>query len=174
VRLPNRDYFLYSGSVGAATATIPLSPWEQSPNLWWPQDESWCVATELDLQWTYVAGSAGMIAEILTDDRIEALPADPTDPMTRIEDWVQNWIDTAIGELLENGQVSIITSTGTIEASIDRPTRFRRGAFRCRSTDVEGRFRTSNGADLRSTDAEEIRQIVTFYVTNQMLAMAEF
>ncbi|HEY1832292.1 MAG TPA: hypothetical protein VGG38_18800 [Acidimicrobiales bacterium] len=173
VHLPHRNYFLYSGHVEEATATFPLSIFEQSPNLWWPQDQSWCVATELDLQWTYVAGTAGMIDEILVDRRIEALPVDPADPMMRIEGWVQNWIDAAVSALFENGQASITTSMGTIRASLERPSRLHHGAFRCQSTDLEGRARSSTAVPLRSTNAEEILSDVTFTLTHQVLALAE-
>jgi len=56
VSLPNRDYWLFTGPVEAVTATAPLAGLEQTPNLWWPADRAWCVATEIDLPWTYVAG----------------------------------------------------------------------------------------------------------------------
>jgi len=87
VHLPlERNHFLYSGPVEAVVATYPLSRPAQSPNLWWPQDRAWCVTTELDLQWTYVAGPSEMIEQLLGDDRIEVLPVGPDDPTTRIEE----------------------------------------------------------------------------------------
>ena len=69
VHLPARDYFLFSGPVVAAVG------WDEGPNLWWPADRAWCVASEIDFPYTYVGGSADLIAEILSDERIEALPA---------------------------------------------------------------------------------------------------
>jgi hypothetical protein len=54
----------------------------QSPNLFWPADKAWCVATEIDLDSTYVGGSAALIAAILSDERLEAFPADVTDDIT--------------------------------------------------------------------------------------------
>ena len=44
-----------------------------SPNLWWPDDQAWCVATEIDHQSTYVGGPEGLISELLIDARFEAL-----------------------------------------------------------------------------------------------------
>ena len=39
-----------------------------------PAHRAWCVASEIDLLWTYVGGPRGLIDTILADDRIEALP----------------------------------------------------------------------------------------------------
>ncbi|TMD41293.1 MAG: hypothetical protein E6I88_07925 [Chloroflexi bacterium] len=46
----------------------------QTPNLWWPEDRSWCVATEIDLAETYVGGSDACIARILEDRGLDAFP----------------------------------------------------------------------------------------------------
>ena len=80
VRLPYREYLLYRGPAEAvvAIARVP-GTWGQCANLWWPADRAWCVATEIDLEWTYVGGPRGLIDAILADDRIEALPAAPDD-----------------------------------------------------------------------------------------------
>jgi hypothetical protein len=47
----------------------------QSPNIWWPDDHSWCVATEIDLDSTYVGGTEGCINRIMTDPGLESFPA---------------------------------------------------------------------------------------------------
>lgn len=70
-RLPDRGYYLLRGPIeGAATSLSPHC--QQSASLWWPKDRAWCVATEVDLMWTYVGGSAACIEEILADGRLEA------------------------------------------------------------------------------------------------------
>lgn len=46
----------------------------QSPSVWWRQDRGWLVATEVDLDSTYVAGSDDVIASLVTNDRLEVLP----------------------------------------------------------------------------------------------------
>jgi hypothetical protein len=51
----------------------------QSPNLWWPADHSWCVATEIDFAWTYVGGTEALIADVVADADLEALTAAITD-----------------------------------------------------------------------------------------------
>lgn len=120
VCLPHRDYLLYQGPAEAVTAAFSLSRSEQTPNLWWPADIAWCVATEIDLPWTYVGGPAGLIEQILGDHRIEALPAAPGDPVTHVEDWVARWAGDATASLLACGNTVISTPRGTVEARIAR------------------------------------------------------
>lgn len=43
-----------------------------SPNLWWPQDRAWCVATNIDLMASYVGGSRQCIEAILASSELEA------------------------------------------------------------------------------------------------------
>ena len=61
VRLPGRDYLLFAGPLAAAPQLGWTDPYgfffPQSPNLFWPQDHAWCVASEIDLFCTLVAGS---------------------------------------------------------------------------------------------------------------------
>ncbi|MFB4305042.1 hypothetical protein [Actinomadura sp. GTD37] len=80
VELPERAYLLLEGPLDAAgDLAMPLFP--QSPNLFWPDDRAWCVTTETDLDSTYLGGTAALIAEILADERLEALPVEVTDPV---------------------------------------------------------------------------------------------
>jgi hypothetical protein len=50
VRLPGRDYLLFAGPLAAAPRLGWTDPYgyffPQSPNLFWPTDHAWCVATE--------------------------------------------------------------------------------------------------------------------------------
>jgi len=58
VRLPHRDYLLFTGAAAEAEG------WEEGPNLWWPDDRSWCVASEIDLDYTLIGGSRALCAEL--------------------------------------------------------------------------------------------------------------
>lgn len=78
IQMPSRSFALYRGGLDAARALWDVS-WEQSPNLWWPDDRSWCVATEIDLTSTYLGGSAALVRDLLDDRRINAQPARPGD-----------------------------------------------------------------------------------------------
>lgn len=91
VSLPGRKYILFEGPLGAAgelgwrygeilSAAHPergFDPDEfepQSPSIFWPNDRSWCVATEIDLDSTYVGGSRQLVDALLADPRFEAWP----------------------------------------------------------------------------------------------------
>lgn len=74
LELPHRRYHLFAGPIEGAHT--PLSSWEfgdQSANLWWPADQAWCVATEVDFAWTYVGGTRSCIDALLADSRFEAV-----------------------------------------------------------------------------------------------------
>jgi hypothetical protein len=76
-RLPGREYHLLTGPVHAVTANVEVMPFEQTPNLWWPDDHAWCVATEIDLNTTYIGCDDACRDRILALPEIEALPIDP-------------------------------------------------------------------------------------------------
>jgi len=72
VELPGRKYLLYAGPIDRALESP--HPYDQSPNLWWPDDRAWFVATEIDFDSTFVGGDDRLIAALVTDKRLEALP----------------------------------------------------------------------------------------------------
>ena len=71
VALPHRNYLLYSGTVDRALES-PM-PFDQSPNLWWPDDRAWFVASGIDFAWTYVGGGNSLVEALVSDGRLEAL-----------------------------------------------------------------------------------------------------
>jgi hypothetical protein len=84
VRLPGRDYLLFRAPIAEALG------WEDGPNLWWPDDHAWCVASEIDFPYTYVGGSKELVDAIVNDPAIEALPAKDTDGITYTSDKVNS------------------------------------------------------------------------------------
>jgi hypothetical protein len=86
VRLPGREYLLFAGPLAAARELGWTDPYglflPQSPNLFWPHDRAWCVACEIDLFCTLVAGSQALAAALLGDPRLEAWRVQPADPIT--------------------------------------------------------------------------------------------
>jgi hypothetical protein len=85
VRLPNRDYLLFKGPLNAVSELGWTGPdgsfVPQSPNLFWPKDHAWCVASEIDLFCTLVAGSRSLAEALVADPRLETWPVDPGDPI---------------------------------------------------------------------------------------------
>ncbi|MQY04807.1 hypothetical protein [Actinomadura macrotermitis] len=80
VELPERSYLLLEGPLDAA-GELAMSLAPQSPSLFWPDDRAWCVTTETDLDSTYLGGTAALVAELLADERLEAVPVQVTDPV---------------------------------------------------------------------------------------------
>jgi hypothetical protein len=72
--LPGREFYLFEGQIEGAT-----TPWSGGgsslASMWWPGDEAWCVATEIDFDTTYVGGSRSCIDSLLGEASIEALEA---------------------------------------------------------------------------------------------------
>ena len=98
VCLPGREYILFEGPLDAAgdmgwrsgellSAAYPdlgFDPAEfepQSPSLFWPDDRAWCVATEIDLDWTCVGGSKRLGEELLGDPRFQVGSVALDDPV---------------------------------------------------------------------------------------------
>ncbi len=80
--LPDRRYVLLKGQVIDGARSVCESPWIQSPNLWWPEDHAWMVATEVDLNSTYVGATSDCINDILSTSELESLPVKITDGVT--------------------------------------------------------------------------------------------
>ena len=98
LRLPGRSYFFYAGPVETALESPPgLESWDQSPNLWWPNDRAWCVATEVDYAWTYVGGTSELIDRLFADERLGVLPAQLTDQPFYDSDLLNAALDTESG-----------------------------------------------------------------------------
>ena len=83
--LPHRSYALFTGRLDDA---LKIGRWvtgdwfvPQSPNLFWPDDRSWCVASEIDFDSTLVGGSTDLIAEIVDRHDLEAWPVGPDDSL---------------------------------------------------------------------------------------------
>jgi hypothetical protein len=90
VHLPHRDYLLFEGPLKAANELgwnmsgggfVP-----QSPNLFWPDDHAWCVASEIDLFCTLVAGSNALAESLLADPYLEVWRVFQDDPVTADSD----------------------------------------------------------------------------------------
>jgi hypothetical protein len=74
VRHPMRNYFLLKGPLRAFDA-FPCAP-----DYWWPDDRAWCVCTDTDFEWAYLAASAACIDEALSRPIIDALRTQPENP----------------------------------------------------------------------------------------------
>lgn len=87
--LPGRDYHLAHGPVAAASQSVGTDihySSHRSANLWWPDDHAWFVATEIDLDSTYLGASQACIEELATNSDLEAMPLNVTAGITADSD----------------------------------------------------------------------------------------
>jgi hypothetical protein len=71
---PMRDFYLLRG---------PLDSYNQfsnDPSYWWPDDRAWCMCTDTDFEWSYLAGSRACIDEILAVPLMDAVETKPENP----------------------------------------------------------------------------------------------
>ncbi|MGW8377973.1 hypothetical protein [Streptomyces sp. ODS28] len=171
VSLPHREYFLWHGDLSAALAFVDSEG--QSPNLWWAGDRSWCVASEIDLTWTYVGGSRALIDELLADPRVEALPAGPDDAVQdRVPEWLGPRIAAAVDELLEHGRTVMEMSRGTVTARLRRPARLRAGSLRL-AWESDAGSSASGGEELRrGSTGEALRRELADALGRTLLELA--
>jgi hypothetical protein len=81
-----REYLLLRGPVDAIGG-FQFDVWWQPPNMWWPDDRAWFVATEVDGYDSFVGGSRACIDAVLGSSDLEAFPIGiddrlgPVDPL---------------------------------------------------------------------------------------------
>ncbi len=79
LRVAGRDHLLFVGPLedaglwGAASFGHGIPRDINSPNLLWPADHAWCVATDIDSTWTGVGGPAALADDLLADPRLEVV-----------------------------------------------------------------------------------------------------
>jgi hypothetical protein len=71
--------FLIRGKVNDA-ARFMFHGWFQSPTLWWPDDRSWFVHTEIDAMSTYIGGSHEMIDSLVGQQILEPFEVEEDTP----------------------------------------------------------------------------------------------
>ncbi len=81
-----RDYLLLSGPLAAAVeiaeADLSGGLGPTSPNLIWPADRSWFLASDIDFDSTLVGGSDALIESIVDSNEIEAWRVEPSDSLS--------------------------------------------------------------------------------------------
>ncbi|MEM7341324.1 MAG: hypothetical protein AAF467_21895 [Actinomycetota bacterium] len=79
-RASSRTYYLIRASLAEiddvcrfANDDPPFDAWIPTPTIWWPDDQTWFVANDVDIAWTYVAGSNTLVSAIEAHPGLEAL-----------------------------------------------------------------------------------------------------
>jgi hypothetical protein len=81
---PDRTYYLFEGHIDAA---VRIGDWvnrdffiPRSPNFFWLADHTWCLATEIDDDSTFIGGTPELIDELCTSQLVESLEISPDAP----------------------------------------------------------------------------------------------
>jgi len=78
---PMRNFFLLHGPLDA------YQHFADDPNFFWPDDRSWCLSSDTDFHWSYLAGGKACVEEILATSVMDAVETAPENPG-------RQWIDT--------------------------------------------------------------------------------
>lgn len=57
----------------------------ETSGIWWPADRSWVVVTEVDFEWTFVAGSQALMDQLANHSDLEVLHTDMDAPANRLD-----------------------------------------------------------------------------------------
>jgi hypothetical protein len=170
VELPERNYALFVGPLAALPSLMDAQD-DHSPNLWWPDDRAWCVATEIDLAWTYVGGPAALISDALVNPRLEAQPASPDDNyQRRPPEWLVPAIEDAATKLLDLGTATLHTWRGTVHAQLERPRGRADGDLRIQRRPSAG-FAGSSWSRITEHDPDRLRHNVTTALTSAVIEL---
>lgn len=170
VQLPHRDHVLFVGPLAGLRSLMDAQR-DHSPNLWWPDDRAWCVATEIDLAWTYVGGPAALIGDVLATPHLEAQPASPDhNHRQRLPEWLTPAIEAAATKLLESGRTTLETWRGSLDAQLDLPHGQTDGDLRIQRRPSTG-FPGSSWSRVSERDPVRLRHHVTAALTWAILEL---
>lgn len=167
VHLPGRDYLLYTGPVGAGLAFLPEQ--RELADLWWPTDRAWFVYGDVDLNATYVGGPVELIEALLVSAEVEALSADPGDPVVTghggLPGWLADLVEEAVCELMATHRAEMITTRFTARFELQRrPWRNWDFHYAC-----DGPTQATGGTRLRGTDLPRgLHAEIVMAVTDQV------
>jgi hypothetical protein len=171
---PIREYFLVSGPIGAALRLGELTDdMADGPNLMWPKDRSWCAVTDIDLDSTYVGGSADLIQEIVTSSELEGVPVDPANLGGGTESWVEALAQDATATLIGEGLARIETYWGSFEASIEREGKWKPSLLLARRFFTDGEETGSSRTLLGRGDPQGFREEIEHYLAYDVMRLAD-
>jgi hypothetical protein len=85
VVVPHRAYWLFRGCLADVGSWDSAQEWPgqsqldgAQPAFIWPADHAWCLARDVDPHWAGIGGTPPLITRLMTDPRLDVVPADPT------------------------------------------------------------------------------------------------
>lgn len=115
---PGRDYIVFRGGLDQP-ARLEAGA-RQTPNLWWSSDRSWLVATDIDLESTYIGGSRDLVEVLRGEPGLEVLAVSPGDPLVDdLEGPVADRLRAAVETVVGGGRARVRTRYGTVEGWLE-------------------------------------------------------
>jgi hypothetical protein len=169
--LPWRSYELFVGESASAASFITAGRQFRSPNIWWATDQSWFVATEIDLSVTYVGGPRALIDRVLQDPRLEATRwgADFS-IMRRFPRWLDDVIDAACEQVIASGTTEIVLSMGTVGVTYERRG-WHHGWIRTRSIRAFGGGYGGGGGRVSTRETDAFRASARSYIESAVYSL---
>ncbi|MDE0129088.1 MAG: hypothetical protein OXQ86_05940 [Gammaproteobacteria bacterium] len=103
ISAPARRWHLFRAPLTAIDQSFFDDGGHLSANLIWPEDRSWCIATEIDAEATYIAGSEELVARVLATADLEAERVSPDRRLASLRDVLQPVVDLPPGASLRPG-----------------------------------------------------------------------
>jgi hypothetical protein len=99
LHMRGREMILLGGPLSALPATSFDDAWYRSghanpadryrsPSLWWPDDRSWCVASDVDLQTSYLGATRECVQRLIDDGQLEIMEVSPEASVTKDADTI--------------------------------------------------------------------------------------
>jgi hypothetical protein len=73
LKTQGRGHLLLRGPLTGVLDSVAVDFDRPTAGLWWPTDRAWFVVTEIDLEWTFVAGSTALVEQLQQDPRLEVI-----------------------------------------------------------------------------------------------------
>lgn len=84
VVVPHRAYWLFRGPLADVGAWENARGWPErlrldtpEPAFVWPDDHAWCLTKDVDPHWAGVGGTRALVDRLVSDPRLDVVPADP-------------------------------------------------------------------------------------------------
>lgn len=124
---PNRSWRLYQGSLRSIDKSFDDSDLFHHPaNFVWPNDRSWCLATEIDLEASYLGGSSKLISAVLEQSELDVIPVEPRDRPVWLANLLQPVVEKPSDVVLRPGFESRENPYLDLVQKLHRGGRFRR------------------------------------------------
>ena len=124
---PNRSWRLYQGSLRSIDKSFDDSDLFHHPaNFVWPNDRSWCLATEIDLEASYLGGSSKLISAVLEQSELDVIPVEPRDRPVWLANLLQPVLEKPSNVVLRPGFESRENPYMDLVQKLHRRGRFRR------------------------------------------------